>query len=33
MNYLYPLPIAIMAALIFSISILKNRGKIKFTVG
>ncbi len=31
-DYLYPLPIAIMAVLIFGISILKNRGKIKFMV-
>lgn len=31
-DYLYPLPIAIMAAFIFGISILKNRGKIKLMV-
>lgn len=31
-DYLYPLPVAIMAALILGISILKNRGKMKFMV-
>lgn len=31
-DYLYPLPIAIMAAIILGISILKNRGKIRLMV-
>lgn len=31
-DYLYPLPVAIMVALLLGISVLKNRGKIKFLV-